>query len=122
MIYNLFYGFYLSAKKHNSRNPTNKAMGVISLIVMINVTTVLSIIKNYIYSFNIDLWILFAIIIGFSILLVKLIYSKVKIQYILRSREEYSIDKNLKLKRLSNLYYFMSFVFMVVFIENLFIT
>ncbi|RLD37377.1 MAG: hypothetical protein DRI74_06905 [Bacteroidetes bacterium] len=122
MIYNLFYGFYLSAKKHNSRNPTNKAMGVISLIVMINVTTVLSIIKGYIYSFNIDLWILFAIIIGFSILLVKLIYSKVKIQYILRSREEYSIDKNLKLKRLSNLYYFMSFVFMVVFIENLFIT
>lgn len=115
----LFYKFYLFFKKQKyRRNPSSKASGIISGLLLLNIYTVLSIIKNNFYEYTIN-GLVFISIVLLTTVLTSFVFNKKRLGKAIKRYSTYSNQKLILIRIFANLYIALSIILFFVFMDNL---
>jgi len=115
-LYFRYYKFF--GKQSFRKNPKGKARGIIIGLLVLNVFTLLSIVKKYFYNFTINP-ITFILIPIILIILTYIIFNKVLTDKIITTYSTYTRKQLLIRKFFSYIYIAGSIILFFVFMENL---
>lgn len=120
MIYNyLFFKCYLFFKNQKYRkNPVSKASGIIGGLLLLNIYTVLSVLKKYFFDYTISTFLFISIII-LTIIITNLFFNKKKIVRITKQYSACTRQQLLVKKMMSSLYIVISIAMFFIFMSNL---
>lgn len=120
MIYNyLFYRLNLVFKKQKYRkNPTSKASGVIGGLLLLNIYTILSILKKYFVDYTISP-LTFTIIVVLTIVLSNFVFNKKRFDKAIKQYSGYSRRQLIARRVIANLYITLSIILFFIFMDNL---
>lgn len=115
----LYYRYYQFFEKQNFRkNPKAKARGIIVGILALNVFTILSIVKEYLYEFTISP-LIFILIPILLIILTTIILNNTLSDKIIQAYSNYTSRQLLVRRIFSNTYIAGSIILFFKFMENL---
>lgn len=105
-------------KQKYRKNPSSKASGVVGGLLLLNVFTLFSILKKYIFEYTVSP-LVFILIVILTIILSNLIFNKKRLDKTIDRYSDYSKQKLMTRRIITNLYIVLSIILFFIFMNNL---